>query len=273
MKLKAYKVEPENAESNFEETFLMMDEGRRFSVVSDDGAYSRAPEDGWAYWTQKKPEYWTDDLYTVWAALENYHAYCKEATGGADVYFYGGNNHYEPLNETAENEAADKEVLELLRRHFDAAAVDKNAAAVISILREHAGEEVLIPCGSYRRRKNWRDYAAELLTLLCGEPYEVCDIRGCSQGECAEVIMPAAEMDASEEIEARYFNTGDGWNIENESGDVEGYCYTWKWDKEEEQIREYVRDYFGDGAEVEIYDIEGYEPRRPIYRKRGEVAA
>lgn len=99
MKLKEYKVEPENAESDFES--LMRDEGRRFSVVSDDGGCSRAPDDGWKYWTGAKPKYWTDDFFAVWAALENYN-YRKEATGGEDVYYFSGYNVFEPFNETAE---------------------------------------------------------------------------------------------------------------------------------------------------------------------------
>ena len=271
MKLKAYKVEPENAESDFDS--LMWDEGRRFSIVSDDSGYSRAPDDGWKFWTEARPKFWTDNFFAVWAALENYNKYREELTGGEDVYYYSGYNVFTPFRETAENEAADREVLELLRRQFGE-AVDANVEAILSLLRENADETVLIPFGSHRRRKNWRDYAAELLTILCGEPYEVCDIRGCCQGDFAEVVMPTAEKgDLREEIEARYFNTGDGWNIEDESGEIVSYCYTWKWNKEEEQIREYMRGHYGEGVEVELYDIEEYEPRKPIYRKRGEEVA
>ena len=60
---------------------------------------------------------------------------------------------------------------------------------------------------------------------------------------------------------------------EDESGENVSYCYTWKWDKEEAQISEYMRGHYGEGVEVELYDIEGYEPRKPIYHKRGEEVA
>lgn len=110
--------------------------------------------------------------------------------------------------------------------------------------------------------------AVELLSAVSGIKYTMCDIRGCCQGDYAQLIIPSDECtnEAKDEIEARYFNTGTEWIIENERGECDAHAYTWAWRDEgrEKQIREQCD--ISDAEELEIYEFDGWECT-PKYKK------
>lgn len=259
MKVKAYQVPAECAEPNFE--LIADDEGRRWSVVTDAGRFSSLSDKHWS--VANRPRYWTGELFSVWQSLEAFCAYDERFTDGKRVYFFSG------WDGTTEGEDAKREALDLLAGSFGTAW--QNADAVLDILCAHAWGDEWVQYGSARRRKEWTDYAAELLTVLTGEKYELREIRGCCQGDYAEVVIASADADELDEIEARYFCTGTDWRVEDEDGGIIAHFYTWKWGEEDAQLVEQVRSYEPE-AEVEIFDFDGYEPRVARYKARTAAA-
>lgn len=67
------------------------------------------------------------------------------------------------------------------------------------------------------RTYDFEDYACEILELMTGEKYEKTAIRGCSQGDYAEIIHPITiTKDTIDYIEACYFGTGTEYCIYEE---------------------------------------------------------
>lgn len=58
------------------------------------------------------------------------------------------------------------------------------------------------------RTYNFLDYVCEILEIMTGEKYEKTAIRGCSQGDYAEVIHPQLDREIIKYIEICYFGTG-----------------------------------------------------------------
>lgn len=115
---------------------------------------------------------------------------------------------------------------------------------------------------NYMRSEQYRpdqvQSAAELLSAVTGIKFIVRDIRGCSQGDYARLIIPQDECteNKKDEIEARFFNTGTQWKIESEDGDSM-YAYTWDTESQDSQIREQCDICTAD--ELEIYAFDGWE--------------
>ena len=237
MKLKAYKVEPENVESDF--FWYEEDNGRAWGVVSH------------GYGGYKSLAVSSGMIEAAWLAAD-YLPY-DDSRMGDFLYGYFKSVYFQAA-----------EFVRLTGANWRQPKWREAVRAVKEVVkRERAGD--------YTREAA----TAAILTCASGTTWAAREICGVGQNDWAMLIYPRCDLseEAVEEIEARYFNTGDGWNIEDESGENVGYCYTWKWDAEEAQIREYMRGRYGEDVEVELYDIEGYEPRKPIYRKRGEEEA
>lgn len=94
----------------------------------------------------------------------------------------------------------------------------------------HEWKEAILDCAD----KMEEDAACRLLTLWTGKKHVWRSIRGCSQGDYAEIYFPScgsAEKDDKyrNEIEAYYFNLGaeveihDGENEPNEADEINGY--------------------------------------------------
>ena len=117
---------------------------------------------------------------------------------------------------------------------------------------------------------------AEILSFLARTRFEVLDIRGSCQSEFASLVIPSAEVGDKDEIEARFFNSGKGWRVEDEDGDAIGGVFTWAWSEEGERAQIYghlcdCADLRRESLNIEICDICGYTRPEPIYIARKEA--
>lgn len=235
MKLKAYQMPAESRESGFNR--LLDDDGRRWSVVTvgDHGLGARCGAYGRGNWQFTRDEYRTAsaDYRRICEALD-IAAYCDDQSEikgriGAIAADYG----------VTLGARGWRHVGELAQRYWDEYDSDKPKIV------------------------------AELLSFVTRIPYTVTTIRGCCQGDYAALVIPSAEIGDREEIEARYFNTGDEWRVEDEDGEAH-YIYTWKWGREGEQLKELAADYW-DEPEITVFEITGYTSPAPVYSD-GHVA-
>lgn len=74
-----------------------------------------------------------------------------------------------------------------------------------------------------------------ILTIQTGQEWGWGTIRGSCQGEWQNVIYPENDWDSAalEIFETEYFNTGDEWDIVDESGESWGSEYTHAWNTRE----------------------------------------
>ena len=107
------------------------------------------------------------------------------------------------------------------------------------------------------------ELAAAILTCATGNAWGVATIRGCCQGDYAQVIYDETDRGIEiDEIEARFFGGGTEWEITNEAGEYEGMVYTWKWrsNEREAQIRQGVEDIVAAGPfDLMIREFDDYQ--------------
>lgn len=108
------------------------------------------------------------------------------------------------------------------------------------------------------------DYVAELMTIANadGVKYSTRTLRGCCQGDWQTVIGPAdTDFD---DLEARYFNTGTAYTIEDECGNplFRVYCTEWR---DEDQLKHVAEDIGCDPADVQMMKFDGWA-KSPKYR-------
>lgn len=101
-------------------------------------------------------------------------------------------------------------------------------------------------------------YAAAL-SLITGQEWDCCTLRGCCQGDWQNCIYRVDLWDgpALERLEAEYFNTGTEWTFEEETegGCCSVYCYEWS----DDGIRREIADAAGVAPEaVTLYKFTGY---------------
>lgn len=109
------------------------------------------------------------------------------------------------------------------------------------------------------------EFTCEILHAFTGVDWDASVIRGSSQGDYAQVIHPVGyARDFIEEVEARFFNEGEEWIIEDEDGDPVANCYTWKWNGRDEQLREQVCDQVSGEFSLTVERFTGYA-RVPQY--------
>lgn len=229
MKLRAYQIPADVRESGFD--WLLDDDGRRWSVVTseDHESGARCGEYRRGSWKFTRDEYRT--------ASADYRRICA----ALDIAgYYGDRSDWKGyIREVAADYGVTlgarcwRHVAELARRYWDA----------------------------YNSEKP--EIVAALLSFVTRMPYTVTAIRGCCQGDYATLVIPSAEIDARAEIEARYFNTGDEWRIEDDAGEEHRF-YTWKWGREGEQLTSQAANYW-DNPEITIYEITGFTSPVPIY--------
>ena len=240
-KIKAYQLPPEESDAAFVWDSLTDDDGRLWSVVSDWG--KRKAEHG------NTPDGWTPDFALAFRTLKNWYAdeYTDEWLDGDVACLYA--------EATRAEECGVKD-----RPDWQTA---RNAAR--KVIEAYSAE-----CA--KGCPDEVEYAAKLLHAVTGIEYTVRTIRGCCQGEWAELVIPSKEAsrEAVEEIEAKYFNTGTEWRLEDASGEMHN-SYTWIWNGEEAQLREAAAEYWNE-PEVEIYDFAGYT-KIANYTARKAVAA
>lgn len=121
----------------------------------------------------------------------------------------------------------------------------------------------------FERGEYFSDIAADILTITESEKYVQSAIRGYSQGDYAEVILPLRIEDEIKAIESYYFNTGEEYairiaeddeevNADNfEDGDDVYYDYFTEWSeaKRKERIASEYKDVTA--ADVVIFSICG----------------
>lgn len=121
--------------------------------------------------------------------------------------------------------------------------------------RKHVWPELL---------ERWQDCPddrdiCDALTLITGQRWDVCTLRGCSQGDwqCCYYNAERWSGDALERLEMEYFNTGSEWHVYD--GDdlcTSVYCYEWSNDG----IRREIADAAGVSPEdVTLQKFTGYE--------------
>ena len=119
------------------------------------------------------------------------------------------------------------------------------------------------PCGNYG---NYIEIAAEVLSIYTGKKYVTGILRGCCQGDRAEVIYKKETDEKTIEwIEALLFGTYTEYITKDEGETVCGY-YVLDTENPVEKLREYE----GDGDEIEIYNINGYIST-PKYEKISDI--
>ena len=117
-------------------------------------------------------------------------------------------------------------------------------------------------------RGNEIEAVADILSAVTGIKFYVRDIRGCCQGDYAQLIIPEAEATESciEEIKARYFNLGEEWKIEGDDDEdlyPTAYTYGYKDEDKLKQIREQCD--IADDDEIELWEFDGWE-KTPKYK-------
>lgn len=239
--IKAYQIPPEAQDNALVWHELTDDDGRLWSVCTDWGE-RKAEHD--------KPDGWTDDFYLAYKTLKAW--YNDDST---DEWL---NNDVVYLHSYA-TQAEECGVR-------DRPQLDEAKAAARKVIKAYS--EGCDKGNATGRWPNDVEFAAALLSAVTGIEYAVHEIRGCCQGDWAQLVIPKAEEDAKAEIEAKYFNTGDAWKLVGDNGEVY-HAYTWIWNGEDRQLREVAKDYFGSDIEVKRYAFDGYI-KTPRYR---EVAA
>lgn len=125
-------------------------------------------------------------------------------------------------------------------------------------------------------RGSWEEDQAlcDALELATGETWKTGTIRGCCQGDWANVCYPVKRWtpEALEAFETEYFNTGTEWMVSSENAgaaerdgldSISCYCHGWR----TEDIKKELAEAFGaPGAEVILYEFTGYT-RTPNYRE------
>jgi hypothetical protein len=119
-----------------------------------------------------------------------------------------------------------------------------------------------------RHRVDIVEIATEIMSAVTGIKFHIRGIRGCCQGDYAQLIIPEAEAAENhiEEIEARYFNIGEEWKIEGDDGDefyITAYTYGYKDENKLKQIREQCD--IADDDEIELWEFDGWE-KTPKYK-------
>lgn len=96
--------------------------------------------------------------------------------------------------------------------------------------------------GYYVTRSSSDDILASVLSIVTGNEWEHCEIRGCVQREWNNVFYVANEVtpDHIERLESEYFNTGTEWEIHmcdtkvEDADDIAGYCmYCYGWHEDD----------------------------------------
>lgn len=104
----------------------------------------------------------------------------------------------------------------------------------------------------YSGEMHLSDAVTEAMTIIDGINYAFAEIRGCSQGEWANVIYPARlGCGWLRMFETEFFNTGDEWRVSESEEDMCGeYFYTHRWSES--------------GIVEEIAEEYGYRPDEVI---------
>lgn len=110
--------------------------------------------------------------------------------------------------------------------------------------------------------------ATNILSAVTGIKFYIRGIRGCCQGDYAQLIIPEVEATENyiDEIEARYFNQGEEWNIECDEDELcisNAYTHGYKKEDKLKQIREQCD--ISDKDEIELYEFDGWE-KTPKYK-------
>lgn len=117
----------------------------------------------------------------------------------------------------------------------------------------------------YRKSDYEENVRIVILSIIYGEPYKAFSIRGCCQGEYAQVFAPAnTDQSLIDYIEAIYFATGtevivhDEDNEPNDAREISGYSfYTDKYSPED--IKQIIAKDNGCNVEdVVLYVFDGY---------------
>lgn len=112
------------------------------------------------------------------------------------------------------------------------------------------------PAAVYDSRRY--DTRAAALSLITGQAWDTCTLRGCCQSDWQNCIYRADLWDgpALERLEMEYFNTGTEWHIyDGEDVCCSVYCYEWS----DNGIRQEIADAAGVSPEaVKLYKFTGY---------------
>jgi hypothetical protein len=129
----------------------------------------------------------------------------------------------------------------------------------------HIAKNALELCDYPRDRREECEVIADALALIYGEPFELCTLRGCCQGEWQYCIYPAAYgYTYRHALETEYFNTGTEWIIHDEEEapeepeDINGYsiyCYSY------DPRAEIAANHGVQPEEVQLYTFAGYTRR------------
>lgn len=118
------------------------------------------------------------------------------------------------------------------------------------------------------RRGDMIEAVADILSAVTGINFIVREIRGCCQGDYAQLIIPKEEAtdDCVEEIEARYFNEGKEWSIESED-DTDFFSNAFTYGYKDEDILKQIREQcdIADDDEIELWEFDDWE-KTPKYK-------